>query len=176
MSLGKYSKPEKYKQIKIKHVISGKFQFEGAQFIWETRLIKVLSLSKYSKPEKYKRIKIKHVICVKWGQENPNPREPSSFGNKAHQVLNRNGEVESCEFQCSHLTPMINSFSHNHSIYNLARYVIDCFTKYDWWKKEVSQFYINKYFHHKIVNIFLPINFNICFGGSKRTVSLRRLF
>ena len=27
--------------------------------------------------------------------------------------------------------------------------------------------YINKNFQRKIVNIFLPINFNLCFGSSK---------
>ena len=30
-----------------------------------------------------------------------------------------------------------------------------------------SQVKINKFFQRKIVNIFLPFNFNICFGCSK---------
>ena len=32
---------------------------------------------------------------------------------------------------------------------------------------ETTQVYINKKFQRKIVNSFLPINFNICFGCSK---------
>ena len=33
-----------------------------------------------------------------------------------------------------------------------------------------------KKFKHKIVNIFLPISFNICFGCSKEPFSMRRFF
>ena len=39
-----------------------------------------------------------------------------------------------------------------------------------------TQVKINKTFQRTIVNIFLPIIFNIYFGRSKRTVSLRRFF
>ena len=39
-----------------------------------------------------------------------------------------------------------------------------------------TQVKMNKTFQRTIVNIFLPIIFNICFGRSKRTVSLRRFF
>ena len=40
--------------------------------------------------------------------------------------------------------------------------------------KTIAKITVKQKFQHKIVNIFLPIIFSICFGVLKRTVSLRR--